>query len=92
MSQNKDNEATHKLWLNKKREERAKMRLCNDMQRKILALVTKATYWEDEHTFLRTYGRSAQNRARIEESATNHVRILESRDSTSLKYLPLKDQ
>jgi hypothetical protein len=44
MSQNKANEATHKLWLDKKREGRAKMRLCSDMQRKIIALVTKATY------------------------------------------------
>jgi hypothetical protein len=74
MAQNQADEAKRQQWFAEKHKEKTMMRLCDDKQRKIMTILEKAKYWDEEYAFVRTCGRDAQNQIRIRNARAARVR------------------
>jgi septum formation topological specificity factor MinE len=78
MSRSNTNEAMRQLLVAKQREEHAKMRLCDDMQRDAVTINNKATHYGKDMLFFN----SVKNWTRMQEAAIQHVCSLEIRGDT----------
>ncbi|KAI4699401.1 hypothetical protein J4E81_004425 [Alternaria sp. BMP 2799] len=72
MSSTNTEERTRKLWQDKQRQEHAKMRLCDDLQREAVTYNNKALHYRQE----RDFSQSVRNGVRRQEAQISLIQKL----------------
>ncbi|KAI4678012.1 uncharacterized protein J4E88_006530 [Alternaria novae-zelandiae] len=80
MSSTNTEERTRKLWQDKQRQEHAKMRLCDDLQREAVTYNNKALHYRQERDFFQ----SVRNGVRRQEAQLSLVCTLGNKTHSSL--------
>jgi len=80
MSSTNTEERIRKLWQDKQRQEHAKMRLCDDLQREAVTYNNKALHYRQERDFFQ----SVRNGVRRQEAQLSLVCTLSNETPSSL--------